>query len=75
MEESVTCQAILEKGRLNGMVEGERLMLLHLGEHRFGPPTAEVKAALEAISDTGRVDSLAERMLDVDTWQELLATP
>jgi predicted transposase YdaD len=71
MEESVTYQAILEKGR----IRGHRLSLLRQGQKKFGPPTTEIKAALEAITDSTRLEDLAERLLDVATWEELLTAP
>jgi predicted transposase YdaD len=69
MKESVTYQAIVEEGRL----EEARAILLRQGQKRFGPATAKVRAALEAITSVERLELLAERLLDVESWEELLA--
>jgi hypothetical protein len=45
------------------------------GRKKFGEPTAEQSAALDARTDLAALESLAERLLDVATWDELLAAP
>jgi hypothetical protein len=73
MQESVTYQAILRKG---GVREAQRL-LLRMGTKRFGEPDAAALAALDAIQDIERLESLGERFLDADLqgWDALLRTP
>ena len=71
MEESVTYQAILHKGR----IEGARRYLLLLGEQKFGPPDAGVRTSIETISDIARLEELAVRWLSASSWAELLAPP
>jgi predicted transposase YdaD len=73
MKESVTYQAIVDEGRAEGRITEARAILLRQGQKRFGPPTAEMRAALEAITSIERLELLAERLLDVESWQELLA--
>ncbi|HZV05618.1 MAG TPA: hypothetical protein VE999_11095 [Gemmataceae bacterium] len=68
MEESVTYQAIIRKGRL----AEARQVLLRLGEKRFGPPDDATAATLNAIDDVQKLDELIDRILDVGSWQELL---
>ena len=68
MRESVTYQAILKEGRL----EGVRNILLRQGRDRFGEPSAEIIALLFAETDLGRLEALAIRLLHVKTWEELL---
>jgi predicted transposase YdaD len=76
MKESVTYQAILkegrEEGREEGRVEEARALLLRLGNKRFGPPSEPARATLEAISAVDRLELLSERLLDVESWEELL---
>jgi predicted transposase YdaD len=79
MRESSTYQAILEEGRQEGRQEGLELgiaklrnVLLRQGMHRFGPPSAKTLKRLEAESGVERLEELAERLLDVDSWDELL---
>jgi predicted transposase YdaD len=67
MEESSTYQAVLSK-------EARRI-LLRMGRKRFGPPDEATTAAIQAIEDVNRLEELSERLLDVSSWQELLATP
>jgi hypothetical protein len=71
MEESSTYQYIVAKGALR---EAKRFLLLQ-GQKRFGQPDAESLAVIEAIPDVERLEQLGQRLLDVSSWQELLATP
>jgi len=73
MRESSTYQAILHAGRVEGRVEEAHALLLRMGRKRFGPPDERVQAALEAIGSRERLEELSERLLDVATWNELLA--
>jgi predicted transposase YdaD len=75
MEDSVTYQAILRRGRVEGKVEEAKQLLLRMGRKRFGPPEPRTVAAIEAIAELERVEGLADRLLDVASWDELLATP
>jgi predicted transposase YdaD len=84
MKESSTYQAILReglaegiaKGRAEGMAEGradgERRILLRLGALRLGTPSLEVIAALEAITAADRLERMADRLFEVESWEELL---
>ncbi len=75
MKESTTYQAILAEGRAEGQAVEARKILLHLGGKRFGPPDVRTRTAIEAIADVERLEQLTERLLDVSSWEELLATP
>ena len=85
LEESVTYQAIIAKGeakgRAEGRVEGQvigraeeaRNWLLLLGRKRFGEPDAATVNALDTITELARLEQSGERLLEVETWIELLA--
>jgi predicted transposase YdaD len=83
MEESVTYQAIIAKGRDQGRAEGlhqgelqqARKMLLLQGQERFGAPAARVRAAVEGLSDLQRLEQLSVRLLHAASWEELLELP
>lgn len=80
MEESVTYQAILRKGEAKGKAQGKaegeaseaRKILLLQGRIRFGEPTPEVVAAVNALADVDKLEQLSMRLLQVSSWQELL---
>ena len=76
MEDSVTYQAILEKGVVKGEQQGKvreaRSIALKLGRRRFGPPPTEIQAAFDRITDLARLETLSERVLDVSSWEEVL---
>jgi hypothetical protein len=74
MRESTTYQAILREGRQEGRVKGEQALLLRLGTKRFGEPDAATFAAIEAIQDIDRLETIGERMLDpsIRDWDDLL---
>ncbi len=71
----------LEKGREEGLVLGRiegrvgkaRDLLVQHGTLRFGKPRRKTLTALDRIPDEARLDSLAARLLEVETWDELLA--
>jgi predicted transposase YdaD len=67
----------LEEGRSKGLEEGRaeeaRRLILRLGERRFGTPTAEVVAQVTGQGDPDALEAIADRLLSVETWQELLA--
>jgi predicted transposase YdaD len=79
MEQSVTYQAILRRGREEGRVEGRmeeaRHFFLVLGEQKLGPAGATVRAALERIDDPARFEELGARLLSATTWEEVLPPP
>ena len=87
LEESTIYQEILgigqeigrvegrEEGREEGRAEEARALLLRMGSKRFGVPDDQVKAALEAIESLDRLEALADRLLEVETWQEFLQPP
>ena len=87
IEESTVYQGLLRRGRSEGhaegrsegeamgLVEGMREALMRLGRRKFGPPSAEAEIQLTALGDLDRLRSLHDRVLDVSTWDELLASP
>lgn len=76
MRESTTYQSILAEGRSEGRSEGRaaeaRGILLRLAEKRFGAPSVAVSAAIQAISPVERLEQMIERVLEVESWDELL---
>ena len=69
MRESSTYQAIIEEGQ----VEGIRKTLFIQGAKRFGPADTSTRRRIESINSVERLERLSERLLDVSTWDELLA--
>ena len=49
--------------------------LLRLGRKRFGPQDARSAAAVDALDDVQQLEQLGERVLEVQSWQELLQLP
>ncbi len=66
----------MAEGKAKGMAEGKaeeaRKVLLLLGREQFGEPSANILALLDAVTDLGRLEALAIRLLHVKTWEELL---
>ena len=63
-------------GRATGEAEGRaaeaRETILRLGRKKFGPPTTEQEAAVNATADLAQLEAILEKLLDVATWDELL---
>ena len=73
MEESSTIRAFIEEGRVMGLAEESRKMILRLGRIRFGEAGDAVVSRLDAISDLEKLEQLVERLLIVSSWDELLS--
>ena len=46
---------------------------MRLGCKRFGPADSSTRTAIEQITDLSQIENLHERMLEVSSWNELLA--
>lgn len=80
MKESSTYQLILEegekKGRMEGRMEGQleqaQKSILLIGTKRLGQPSEEVRSAIHAISSQEVLDMMVSRLLEVESWDEIL---
>ena len=72
-------QAIYEEGKTEGIREGKtegiKNTILRQGRKSFGPADREVLSAIQAIVDVDRLEALADRILDVKSWEELFEEP
>jgi Domain of unknown function (DUF4351) len=77
IEESSVYQGILKKGSAEGIVEGRiegvREIVLRQGRKKFGPPGQKIEAEINALSNLERLYELVDRILDVSSWDDLLA--
>jgi hypothetical protein len=74
MQTSPFLDEIRTQGREEGRAEGGRSMLLRQGRQKFGKaPTKKQQKVLDAIDDPTQLEALAERLLGVDSWADLLA--
>lgn len=69
----------LARGEARGLARGEArgrcLVLLLQGRKRFGSPDAETETEMRSLTDLDRLDRMADAILTVNSWEELLATP
>ena len=72
MHESDTYMAILEEGEERGELKEARKIILRQGTKRFGTPDTQTQAAIEAIMSLERLEQIADRILEVESWNELL---
>jgi Domain of unknown function (DUF4351) len=72
MKESTTYQAILREGKAEGRLEEAKRILLRQGRKRFGHPKAAVKSKIDAIADLAQLERLSDRVLDANSWDELI---
>lgn len=61
------------EGEAVGRMEGERTLLLRLGTRRFGEPNEITLNAVRAIATLEALDQLSDKLLEVESWAELLA--
>ena len=55
-----------------GALKGQRVTILRMGRRRFGEPTPEQQARLEAIDAPERFDLLSDAIMDATSWDDLL---
>jgi hypothetical protein len=73
MKTSPVFDEIRALGREEGRVEGVRATVMRQGRQKFGKaPTKKQQQALAALIDLDQLETLAERLLQVDSWAELL---
>ena len=70
MHESTAYDMAVDEGKI---FQNQRL-LIKQGRKRLGDPDAQTESALAAIQDLDRLERMAEAMLTVNSWRELLAT-
>ncbi len=70
MHESTAYDMAIEEGE----IRRSHRLLLKLGTKRFGPPDSTVESALTGIQGLDRLERMAEAVLTVSSWPELLAT-
>ena len=62
-----------DAGRVEGAVEEARKTLLRQGRKKLGPPSEAIEARITVLGDLDRLNDLLDRILDVATWDQLLA--
>jgi hypothetical protein len=72
MKDSATYEAILDKGKAEGEEAGVRAAIRRIGTKRYGPPSLETEEALENVHDFEDLETLAERLLEAENWNELM---
>jgi predicted transposase YdaD len=77
MKESTTYQMIIEEGealgRAKGRVDEARALVLRLGQRRFGAPPQQMVEKLNSIQDLAVLESIAEQIVEVQGWDQLLS--
>lgn len=77
MQESVTYQAIVAKGRAEGKAEGKaeeaQKALLIVGAQRLGEPDVQARRGIEALHNIDKLEMLLSKVLSVESWDELLS--
>jgi len=82
MEDSVTYQALVRRGLQQGLQQGlqegalseAKRMLIVAGQPKLGRPSPSVDAAVAAITDPARLESLVARIYSASSWDELLTS-
>lgn len=70
MHESTAYDMAVEEG----CVKTSHRVLLRQGRKLLGAPEPSVEAALSSIQDVERLERMAEAILTVKSWEELLST-
>lgn len=72
MEESSYYQLIKRKGEPAGQLREARETIMRQGQRKFGPLPDDRRAALEALSDLGRLRELMDRVPETGSWDDFL---
>lgn len=62
-----------ERGEMQGRLREARAILLRQGTRRFGEADEQTKERLEAITSRETLEELLDRLLEVESWDELMA--
>jgi len=73
LEDSVTYQEIIRRGRVQGRLEEACVILIQLGTAKFQEPDEAGRRQVEAITDLPRLERLHVPALYASSWDELLA--
>jgi hypothetical protein len=65
---------LLAKGKSEGKIEGMKEIIIRQGARRLGSIDPDAEVALNAISDLELLKRIADRVHEVSSWAELLAT-
>lgn len=57
-----------------GRVDAVRDTIVRQGTKRFGPPNPDMKQKLDAIVDLEQLHALSDKVIDANSWSELIAT-
>ena len=68
IDESSFVRIWLDKGKEEGLIEGERAIILRLGRKRFGEPDAATLEKLESIQQVERLEEIFDRMITATSW-------
>jgi len=71
MHESTAYDMAVEEGQIQGQIR----TLLRQGRKLLGSPDPAMESALTSIQDVERLERMAEAILRVKSWQQLLSTP
>ena len=62
----------LDRGRNEGRTNEARSLLLRVGRKKLGPLFPAHEAAINELFDLAQLEALCEKLLDVNTWDDLL---
>jgi predicted transposase/invertase (TIGR01784 family) len=78
MVDAIQIRSAEERGEARGEARGETLgirdTILRIGSRRFGDPTPEIIREIEAVTSAVTLQSIADRLLEVENWKDLLAS-
>ena len=63
----------IEQGIEQGLERGVRTTILRQGTKRFGAVPPNAAAVLEGVHDFEALETIAERILDASSWDDLIA--
>ncbi len=69
-------EAVRAEAYAEGKREALHYVVLSTGRRRFGKAASrKQKTQLHAITDLAHLERIRDRLLDADSWEDLLATP
>jgi flagellar biosynthesis/type III secretory pathway protein FliH len=63
-----------EQGLEQGREQGRRTSLLRIGQRRLGEPSTAITDALTSITKLEQLEALLDRVLEIESWDELITT-
>ncbi len=70
-DEKGAIEAAMDKGRMEGKIEGEKTLLIRLIESKWGALQSDINERLSEIKTSEELEALGEKVIDCESIEDL----